>query len=179
MAIRRIRTRFYFAVEGKGEQSFVRLLQEFCNQEGLSIHLDTQILNGGGYRAMLDAAICHRKRRKNKEKSSILLIDEDRDQQQDDGWTLMQLRREAKKEKFQVCIQIPNQEGLFFRMFSGNQNKKPSSKTVTKQLKKIWPKYRKPVDFQMLLDKFTLDDLLRVSKEDSDIDMILKIIGLK
>jgi len=103
-----IRTRIYLAVEGQGDQAFVRLLQRFANQNGLHVHLDCKVLHGGGYEAMLWQADKHRKRIE-KVKSSILLIDGDRSEKKDDGWTLTRLKQEANKLSFMVCAQLPNQ----------------------------------------------------------------------
>mgnify|MGYP006421417495 CR=1 FL=1 len=178
----KIRTRIYLAVEGEGEQSFVRLLQEFANQNGLYVHLDCQVLDGGGYEPMFKRALLYRqcaKKQKNKVKSSILLIDADRDQRKDDGWTLLQLKQEAGKSDLQVCVQDPNQEGLLFRMLPRNENKQPSVLHAHKQLLKEWPNYQKPADFYKLRQKFNLNDLLRVAKFDKELSNLLTIIGLK
>ncbi|MFN7097214.1 MAG: hypothetical protein ACK4PR_06620 [Gammaproteobacteria bacterium] len=48
-----LRKRFFLAVEGDGEQSFVKWLQELSEQKKLHIHLDCQPLSGGGYSSML------------------------------------------------------------------------------------------------------------------------------
>ena len=56
-----IRTRFFLAGEGRSEQSFVRLLQQFCDTSGMSVYLDCEPLDGGGYQKMLEDAIRYRK----------------------------------------------------------------------------------------------------------------------
>ncbi len=77
------RARIYLAVEGEGEQSFVKLLQGFADQHGLHVHLDCEVLSGGGYKSMLTRAVlCQQriKRQKTNAKASILLMDSDRSQ---------------------------------------------------------------------------------------------------
>ena len=148
-----------------------------ADQNSLYVHLDCQVLGGGGYRSMLKRAL-HYRQRKSKAKFSVLLVDGDRDQRNDDGWTLDQLKGEAVKEKFQVCVQNPNQEGLLLRMLPGNENLQPHVTTVHKQLLKHWPNYEKPIDARMLFSKYKLENLLRVARIDPDIKNLLSIIGL-
>lgn len=70
------RKRIYIAVEGEGEQSFIKWLQQLCDQSGLHVHLDSQPLGGGGYKTMLSRAVHERKRKeRSKAKHSILLVD--------------------------------------------------------------------------------------------------------
>lgn len=48
------RTRYFLAVEGESEQSFIKWLQNLADQNGLHVHLDCQPLGGGGYEMMLN-----------------------------------------------------------------------------------------------------------------------------
>lgn len=174
------RVRFYMAVEGEGEQSFIKLLQKFSDEARLHVHLDCQILSGGGYKTMLNKAItCRKKKNRDTAKSSILLLDADRAEQSDDDWSLHGLREEAKKHKFHVCFQYPNQEGLLLRMLPGNENLKPNASNANKLLLKEWPTYEKPIDAYTLFAKFTSEDLRRVAKVDAETESLLSIIGLR
>lgn len=173
------RKRIYLAVEGEGEQSFIKWLQQLCDQNGLHVHLDCEPLGGGGYKTMLNRAVQERKRKeRNKAKYSILLVDADRAERGDDGWSLLQLKQEASKHRINVCVQNPNQEGLLVRMMPGNECLQPNIARAQKQLRSIWPDYQKPVDAQTLASKFTLDDLLRVTRVDLELKVLLSIIGL-
>ena len=172
------RTRFFLAVEGEGEQSFIKWLGELSDQNGLHIALDCQPLGGGGYRSMLANAIRYRERKERKKATAaILLLDADRSAL-DDGWTIDKLREEATQKNFNLCVQSPNQEGVLFRMFSGNESLQPNVTTVHRQLLSVWPEYKKPVDARALSAKFTLQDLLRVARSDSELRMLLQTIGL-
>lgn len=51
------RIRFFFSVEGEGEQSIIKWFQELCDQNGLHVHLDCEVVNGGGYEIMLEKTI--------------------------------------------------------------------------------------------------------------------------
>lgn len=175
------RKRIFIAVEGEGEQSFVKWLQDLCNQHQLPIHLDTRVLGGGGYKHMLEKALRLQKRDKDsktKAKTSILLVDGDREQHKDDGWTLVELKHQATKNSFELCIQHPNQEGVFLRMHPGQENKQPDLSTVKDELIKLWPQYVKPVDANTLKAKFCLKDLYRLVDLDSELKKLLQIIGL-
>lgn len=183
MSIIKIRTRIYVAAEGKGDQSFIRLLQFFADQNSLSIHLDCEVLGGGGYESMLKQARRLRERNaksKSKAKLSILVVDSDRGERKEDGWTLERLKKEANKSNFVVFVQRPNQEGLLWRMIPGNENKtNPQATNAHKLLLKHWPDYRKPPDFRLLSQKFNINDIRRTATVDSDLNNLLSIIGLK
>lgn len=168
-------TRYFLAVEGEGEQSFIKWLQQHLNKMGLFVHLDCQLLGGGGYEIMLNRAVTYLKRRKYKNASSILLVDADRAIH--DKWSLDQLREAAIKRKFNVVFQHPNLEGVLFRMFLGNEGLRPTATKVNGLLRKAWPDYEKPADARTLATKFTLHDLLRVAKVDSELNVLLSLIG--
>lgn len=173
------RTRYFFSVEGEGEQSVIKWMQELSDQKGLHVHLDCEVLKGGGYKAMLERAVHSWKRKeRQKAKSSILLVDGDR-AERDDGWSLTKLRQEAAKHKFLVCVQNPNLEGLLLRLMPGKESAQPNSANVQAQLRNAWPNYKKPADARTLAGKFTLSDLLRVAKIDSELSSLLAIVGLK
>lgn len=62
-------------------------------------------------------------------------------------------------------------------MMSGNENLKPTSTAAHGLLLKNWKDYHKPANAHMLLNKFSLDDLLRVAKVDEELNRLLTIIG--
>lgn len=175
----RQRKRIFIAGEGESEQSFVKWLQQLSDQQESHIHLDCQTLEGGGYKTMLERTVreCKRKERY-RAKFSILLVDGDRALRGDDGWSLLQLRQEASKHGIDVCVQHPNLEGLFLRMFPNKERLQPDSARAHSQLCQAWPGYEKPADARALADKFVLDDLLRVARIDEDLGGLLKMVGL-
>jgi len=172
------RTRFFFSVEGEGEQSVIKWFQELSDQHGLYVHLDCEVLKGGGYKTMLEGAIrCRKRKERQKAKNSILLVDGDR-AEGDDGWSLSKLRQEASREKFVVCVQHPNLEGLLLRLMPGKESLQPDRANVQAQLRSVWSNYKKPADARTLAKKFTIHDLLRVAKLDEDLGNVLRMIGL-
>lgn len=171
------RTRFYVAVEGEGEQSFIKWLQNLSDQSNLHIHLDCQLLSGGDYKTMLNNAVNYQKRKERNRLAAILLLDADR-ATRDDGWSLDRLREEANKQKFNLCLQFPNQEGLLLRLLPGNEHLQPEAGNTGRLLRRAWAEYQKPVDAYTLQSKFVLNDLLRVAKVDPEIKNLLAVIGL-
>lgn len=173
------RTRYFFSVEGEGEQSVIKWMQELSDQNGLRVHLDCEVLKGGGYKTMLEGAIgCRKRKERQKAKSSVLLVDGDR-AERDDGWSISRLRQEASKHKFTVCVQHPNLEGLLLRLMPGKESLQPDRANVQALLKSAWSSYKKPADARTLAGKFTLSDLLRVAKIDSELNNLLIMVGLK
>lgn len=174
----RIRTRFFLAVEGESERSFIKWLQQIADDQELHVHLDCQPLGGGGYQKMLNNTLRYRKRNeRSKAKATIMLIDGDRSSY-DDDWSLDRLKQEASRRKIDVCVQYPNQEGLLLRMMSDKEIMQLTSSNAQQQLRKLWPTYQKPVDAYMLASRFSLDDLLRIAKRDADFKNLLTKIGL-
>lgn len=178
---RKIRKRIYFAVEGESEQSFIKFLQQISDQNNIHVHLDCEVLGGGGYKTMMERAITYRSRsekKKGKTKIPILIVDTDRAEKHEDGWTLKKLTSEANKHHFDICFQKPNLEGLLLRMFPGNEDVYVSASSANRQLLKAWRNYEKPADSRTLMNKFSHDDLIRTAKSDSDLRGLLIMIGL-
>ena len=172
------RARFFVAVEGESEQSFVAWLQVLSQKE-LHIHLDGVLLGGGGFKSMLDKAMQQHRRRckiSGAYKDRFLIVDGDRAQQGD--WSVEKLKREVARYKFTVCVQCPNHEGLLLRMMPGMEREIPDAASSETKLKKRWPNYQKPVNAHALGRQFSIDDLLRVARVDPDFETLLKQIGL-
>jgi hypothetical protein len=175
------RKRFLLAVEGEGEQSFIKFLQQLSDQNKIHVHLDCVVLSGGGYKIMLDRACNYRVRReksKGKAKGSILIVDSDRGEKNEDAWSLERLTAEVNKNNFTLFLQKPNLEGLLLRMFPGNESLFLNASTVHQQLLKQWQKYQKPADSHTLMNKFSFVDLQRAAKYDNSLKELLIQIGL-
>jgi hypothetical protein len=172
------RTRFFVAVEGESEQSFLVWLQVLAQGE-LHIHLDDVLLGGGGFKSMLEKAVKQHARGckiSGAYKDRFLIVDADHAQQGD--WSIDRLKAEAAKHKFTVCVQSPNHEGLLLRMMPGMEREISDAASSETKLKSRWQNYQKPVNAHALGRQFSLDDLLRVARVDSDLGNFLKKIGL-
>ena len=173
----KIRTRFFVAVEGESEQSFLRWLQVLSETE-LHIHLDTIPLGGGGFKTMLQRAVREHKRRSRRGvyRDRFLVVDADRAAQGD--WSIEKLRREAARHKITVCVQNPNHEGLLLRLLPGMEREHPDAASTESKLRSHWSGYRKPMNAHALNRQFSLEDLLRVANSDADLRILLTGIGL-
>jgi len=177
--MRPVRKRYLIAVEGDGERSFAKFIDECGKSLGLPIHLDICNVRGGGYQKMLSEAIKQRDQ-KGSGKKNILVVDTDRFERREDVWTIEKLKEQCKKENFELIVQNPNLEGVFARMFVGNEGRNfISSQDAERELKKKWPDYNKPQDAMKLRQKFFLEDLLRMAKNDEHMKRMLEILGFK
>ena len=168
------RTRFFVAVEGESEQSFLVWLQVLA-QGKLHIHLDDVLLGGGGFKSMLEKAVKQHARGckiSGAYKDRFLMVDADRAQQGD--WSIEKLKAEAAKHKFTVCVQSPNHEGLLLRMMPGMEREISDAASSETKLKSRWPNYQKPANAHALGRQFSVDDPLRVARVDPDLGNFLK-----
>lgn len=178
--VRPIRKRFFLAVEGESEQSFAKWIQELADEKDLNVHLQCDVLSGGGYSSMLRDAANRKMRaekRKGPFKAAFLLLDEDRAQQPQPDWPIERLRTQADSKGLIFCGQKPNLEGLLLRMLPGRERTILSAASVDAQLHILLPEYKKPFDAQSLAQKFTLGDLMRVASVEADLQGMLTMIG--
>lgn len=172
------RTRFFVAVEGESEQSFIAWIQRLAADKDLAVHLDTIVLGGGGFVSMLKNAIAEEKRRalsKGPYKHRFLVVDEDRSAQGD--WSVEKLKTEAGKHQMEVCLQRPNHEGLLYRMTTGLERDFVQATLAQAKLRVHWETYEKPVNAQKLQQRYSLNDLLRAASFDGDLAALLRAIG--
>ncbi|KAF0096960.1 MAG: Uncharacterized protein FD163_1901 [Hyphomonadaceae bacterium] len=173
------KTRFFLAVEGESEQSFISWVQMVCNNLQLAVHLDAAVLGGKSYDYMLDKAVKERdKKNRSKAKKCILLVDADVGNFAN-GWSCQDLKERASKANFEVCFQRPNHEALLCQLFAGYEQKKfANSKAADSKLKKLWSNYKKPANAYQLSAQFCGDDLFRAAAYDSELKKLLTYIGL-
>jgi hypothetical protein len=173
------RIRFFLAVEGESEQSFVTWLYILSAEKNLPIHLDTFPLGGGGFKSMLAKAVrehARRSRNKGTYKNRFLIVDEDRIEHGD--WSIERLRQEAARHAMTVCVQRPNHEGLLYRMKRGFEREFLAASLAETKLRTHWPTYQKAANAQKLQSRYSLDDLMRAANFDPDLETLLRAIGL-
>ncbi len=173
----RKRARFFLAVEGESEQSFVAWLQGLSEKDH-HIFLDAVVLGGGGFPSMLEKAVSFHERRSKTRgayRDRFLMVDQDRVMHGD--WSIEKLRREAAKHKMLLVVQRPNHEGLLLRLMGTKGRDIPEGSGALTQIRTQWPSYEKPVNAHTLARRFSLEDLLRVSAVDADLGMLLKHLG--
>lgn len=182
MKIKRKKQRkvYLIAAEGESERSFVRWIQDLCDNNGCHVHLDCIKLNGGGYEVMLNAAVdssIRRGKNKTKPAEQILLVDADRGILGEDSWSQEKLRCEGLKKGYKVIFLDPNLEGVLVKMLKKNVTEIHPYE-VENQLKQLWKDYQKPESRWSLKAKLSLDMLLITSKIDGELQSFLKMIGL-
>ena len=175
----KIRARFFVAVEGESEQSFVKWLQVLSSDKNLHIHLHSFPLGGGGFKTMLREALRLHKQhcRTAPYQHRFLIVDSDCAERGAD-WSIEELKQKAAEHDITVCVQRPNHEGLLLRMTPGMEREIPDAASAKTKLKSRWPNYQKPMNAFALGRQFSLDDLLRVASVDVDLEILLKKIGL-
>lgn len=180
MVSRTTRIRISLAIEGEDEQALMKWFHSLLEEKKCNIYLDYKPLYGGGYEAMLKQAVKDHKNKdkKNTAKHYILLVDIDRAESHNDPWSIDQLIAEAKKQNFTVCLQVPNLEGVIYRMLPGKERTKPTASNAYTLLCKEWPEYENGLNAHMLRSKFSFDDLLRVANIDPELKKLLILIGL-
>lgn len=87
--------------------------------------------------------------------------------------------RLAHSHNIQLVFQKPNLEGLLIRLHSGQERRRIAARTSSSELRKVWPEYTKPPTTQDLIRRFSLSDLQRAAKYDSELQELLEIVGLK
>lgn len=169
------RSPYFIGCEGDGDQSYVLWLQMLADETGLHISLDARNLGGGGYKSMLNAAV--KKKADGKYIASFMIVDADR-AGRDGEWTVTELRTKAAIHNIQVCLHRPSLEGLFWRMFPGNETSIPNANNAEALLKKVWTNYSKPMNARELKRQFNLVDIIRVSNHDSDVEFLMRTVKL-
>jgi len=178
MQLKAVRIRFFVAVEGESEQSFITWLQRLSDPH-LPIHLNSFLLGGGGYKTMLENAVREHKRQRKISRAfrkRFFIVDADRASHGD--WPIEQLRQAPAGEDFTLCVQHPNHEGLLLRMLPGMERENTDANSATTKLKNRWRAYDKPMNAHALAGQFTLADLRRMAGHDADFKTFLEEIGL-
>ncbi len=179
MARQRIprKKRIFIGTEGQSEKSFAAWLQRLCDIEGVHIHLDVVVGQGGDSLAVVQRAVRKYKSRDRGFKSAFVLLDwdrlgedkrRDRDPQQGLGSTPLEL----------VFMQ-PTLEGVLLRLHEGHEERvMPSARDADRELRRLWQGYNKPASAESLLARFQLPDLKRAAIHDRELQSMLDMLGL-
>ncbi|MCY4563125.1 MAG: hypothetical protein OXE40_01440 [Gammaproteobacteria bacterium] len=169
----------FVGTEGLSERGFAGFVQHCCTNAGIRVHLQIKVGNGGDSLSVVEDAVRNlRGHSHGREFSSrLVLLDHDRlaqDQQAGRDPTGL-----AHSHNIQLVFQKPNLEGLFIRLHSGQERRSISAGTTSTELRKVWPEYKKPPTAQNLIRRFSLCDLQRAARYDSELQELLEIVGLK
>ena len=73
----------------------------------------------------------------------------------------------------------PNLEGLLVRLHEGHEAREISARDAQRQLRKLWPEYRKgSLSAQELKRRLALTDLRRAARHDEELRKLLRALGL-
>ena len=75
-------------------------------------------------------------------------------------------------------LQTPNLEGVLLRLHPDNEQRAVSANDAERELKRVWQSYEKPPSSSQLSKRFSVDDLRRAAKHDSELRQLLTAIGL-
>ena len=84
----------------------------------------------------------------------------------------------TNKFGLQLVYLQPNLEGLLFRLHDGNERRRVAARSALRELRATWPEYRKPPTAGELSRRFSRDDLSRAARHDSELQRILRVVGL-
>ena len=73
----------------------------------------------------------------------------------------------------------PNLEGLLGRLHKGRETRVIAASDAERQLRKLWPEYRKgSLSAQELKRRLALTDLRRAARHDEELRKLLRALGL-
>ena len=169
----------FIGVEGPSERAFAQFLARCCHDAGLHLHLDVKPGNGGDSVAVVEEAKRRLERHPARKeiKKRLVLLDRDRlDQDLKAGRDACAL---ASKWKIEIIFQDPNLEGWLLRLHPGQERRRVAPQDAMKELRKLWPEYRKPPTANRLRQRFDLSALRRAAEHDSELRKLLLVVGLE
>jgi len=179
------RKRFFVGCEGQSEQGYAQLLQNFADEIGLHVHIETKILSGcGDPLALVKRAIAEIKLGLQKPKSNyverFLLFDTDRlnvDHAKDSSMHQLAKVHGLVLVRQNVCF-----ESVLLRHFDGHENDEPAtSDDALSRLKKVVPHYRKGMSAIDLEKLIKLADVRKMAKTqlNADFGKMLPALGFR
>ena len=150
-----------------------------CEDTGLHLHLDVKPANGGDSVAVVEDAKRRLERHPARKeiKKRLVLLDRDRlDQDLKAGRDACAL---ASKWKIEIIFQEPILEGLLLRLHPGQERRRVAPQEAMRELRKVWPEYRKPPVANRLRQRFDLSALRRAAEHDGELRKLLVVVGLE
>ena len=88
-------------------------------------------------------------------------------------------RASASRWGLEIVFAIPNLEGLLVRLYKGHETHFVPARDALRQLRKLWPEYRKgTLSAGQLRRRFALADLRRAARHDEEMRKLLEALGL-
>ena len=174
------RKRFFIGAEGESEKSFARWLERLRNHPNPIVHLDIAVCDGGDSLAIANHAV-NRYRKHTHERgkfaAGLILLDSDRIKQDRSNNRDPDIALKDQRG-IRLVYLTPNLEGLLLRLHAGHEQEFVATDKALRALRKQWPEYKKPVSTDALEARFSLSDLQRASRHDTDLRKVLTTLGL-
>ena len=168
----------FIGVEGRSEEAFVKFLQRCCDGEGLHVHLSVSVAGGGDSRGVVQNAGRWLARSVTRHQFAEMLVMLDADRVEQDRQAGRDPLIATKEFGLQLIYLQPNLEGLLLRLHDGYERRQVAARSALHELRATWSEYRKPPTADELSRHFTLDDLRRAARHDSELQRILRVVGL-
>lgn len=172
-----LRRVIFIGVEGVSDRTFVRFLQNCCDEQGLHLHLNVGLGHGGDSVSVVEEAARYLNRHFERRDISDKLVMLDSDRIRQDKQAGRDAQSVASKENLELIFLHPNLEGLLLRLHEGHGNRRIGNNAEA-ELRKVWPEYSKQLTADQLSQRFALSDLQRAAQYDTELKRLLKILGL-
>ena len=142
------------------------------------MHLNVKLTHAGDSAAVVEEAGRHLTSLPGRQyiRSRLVLLDWDRVER--DLKAGRDARAVAARRNLQLIFQKPNSEGMLFRLYPGNEQRKVPARHALAELRKKWPEYDKPPTATQLCQRFTLSDIRRAARYDEELQRLLAVLGL-
>lgn len=164
--------------EGPSERAFARFLQQCCTDAALNVHLRSWEGSGGDSLSVVRDMTRFLKRQQFAAEVATKLVLLDEDRIAEDNRNGRDARAFARQSGIGIVLQTPNLEGVLLRLHPNNEQRVVSAHEAERELKRVWPGYRKPPISSQLSKRFSVDDLRRAAKYDPELRHLLATIGL-
>lgn len=154
-------------------------LQKLCTERERRVYFEFVSSGGGDGLEVVRLAMRTRRKQANTRRRCdefLALLDSDR--LMEDTRNQRDAIAQARRNGVQAILVEPNLEGLLIRLHVGQESRQVPAEAVTRELKKLWPGYRKPVTAMELGRRFTLQDLIRTARQDDALQELLQLIGI-
>ena len=164
--------------EGPSERGFGQFLARCCEDAGKHLHLEVRPATGGDSLAVVEEAKRRLERHPARKDFKARLVLLDRDRLHQDIKAGRDPRALASKGNIKLVFQEPNLEGVLLRLHAGHEHRRVLPGDTMRELRKVWPEYRKPPTAIQLNQRFSLSDLRRAGAHDRELQHLLRVLGL-
>ena len=172
------RRAIFVGAEGDSERAFAGFLQRCCDEAGLHVHLDIRPGTGGDSVSVVEEARRRLERHPARREFKHTLVLLDRDRVNQDRAAGRDAPALAARSHLEIAYQEPNLEGLLLRLHEGHAQRRAAATSAERELRQVWPEYRKPPTVDQLRQRFVVSDVRRAAQYDQELRKLLNIIGL-